>query len=441
MRQIDANRLADDASFNRFHATVLVWCALAIVFDGYDLAVAGIALPAIMKEMGVDATQAGFMVSSALFGMMFGNIVFGALADRIGRRAVIVLCIALFSLCTAAAGMMHEPVAFSVMRFLAGLGMGGVMPNVIAQMSEYAPRRMRSTLITVMFSGYSVGGIVAALVGRGLIESYGWQGVFLAAAAPAVLLPWIWRQMPESMAFLHKRGRTSELQAILARLAPQYAPQADDVFVVASQDKPQEAPLRTLFAEGRGFSTVMFWVTCFMSLFMVYALNAWLVKLMASAGYSLGSALAFVLVLNLGATAGAIGGGWLADRLHIKGVLVPMFLLAAVSIALLGHGMPTWVLFVLVGVAGACTIGTQTLSCAYCGQFYPLACRGTGLGLMLGVGRAGAILAPILIGAIIGLSLPLAHNFLVIAVPAVIAAASIALVNHGRSDLVRQRTA
>ena len=132
---------------------------------------------------------------------------------------------------------------------------------------------MRSTLITVMFSGYSVGGIVAALVGRGLIESYGWQGVFLAAAAPAVLLPWIWRQMPESMAFLHKRGRTSELQAILARTAPQYAPQADDVFVVASGTSRRRRRC-TLFAEGRGFSTVMFWVTCFMSLFMVYALNA-----------------------------------------------------------------------------------------------------------------------------------------------------------------------
>jgi AAHS family benzoate transporter-like MFS transporter len=228
------------------------------------------------------------------------------------------------------------------------------------------------------------------------------------------------------------------LQAILARISANYVPEHGDQFVLTGPGKQHDAPLYGLFAEGRGVSTIMFWLTCFMALFMVYALNAWLVKLMASAGYSLGSALSFALVLNIGATVGAIGGGWLADRLHIKPVLVVMFLLAAVSIGLLGMGMPTWALFVLVGLAGACTIGTQTLSCAYCGQFYPVDCRGTGLGLMLGAGRVGAILAPILIGAIIGMSLPLAHNFLAISVPAVIAAMTIAMVDHGRSNLARQ---
>lgn len=440
MKQVDASRLADEASFTRFHGVVLFWCAMAIIFDGYDLAVAGIALPSIMKEMGVDATQAGFMVSSALFGMMFGNVAFGTVSDRVGRRGVIVVCIALFSVCTAAAGLTSDPVSFSALRFLAGLGMGGVMPNVIAQMSEYAPLRMRSTLITVMFSGYSVGGMLAAVTGKGLIESYGWQSVFIAAGTPVILLPLIWKQMPESMAFLLKTGRTAELQRILSRIAPQHVFNPDDEFVLSATPRQHDAPLRTLFAEGRGFSTLMFWATCFMSLFMVYALNSWLVKLMATAGYSLGSALTFVLVLNIGATVGAIGGGWLADRLHIKVVLVLMFVVASMSIALLGSQMPTWALYVLVGLAGACTIGTQTLSCAYCGQFYPAACRGTGLGLMLGVGRAGGILSPIVIGAVIGMSLPLAQNFLVIALPAVIAAVTISLVNHGRSSLaVAQR--
>ena len=167
---------------------MLFWCALIIVFDGYDLAVAGIALPSIMKEMGVDATSAGFMVSSALFGMMFGNIFLGTIADRIGRRWAIAICIALFSVFTAAAGFTSDPVTFSITRFLAGVGIGGVMPNVIAQMTEYSPKKIRATMVTLMFSGYSVGGMLAALLGKGLIESYGWQSVFLAAAAP-VLAP------------------------------------------------------------------------------------------------------------------------------------------------------------------------------------------------------------------------------------------------------------
>lgn len=441
MRQINATALADDARFNRFHAIVLFWCAMAIVFDGYDLAVSGIALPAIMKAMHVSATQAGFMVSSALFGMMFGNALFGAISDRIGRRPVIVVCIALFSLCTAAAGLTHRPVGFSAMRFLAGLGLGGVMPSVIAQMSEYAPARMRSTLITVMFSGYSVGGMLAAVLGKGLIESHGWQAVYFAAAAPVVFLPWIWKQMPEAMSFLVKQGRDEELKSVLVRLCPTYVPEAVDTLVLDARAKEANVPMRVLFSDRRGFSTVMFWVTCFMSLFMVYALSAWLVKLMISAGYNLGSALTFVLLLNIGATVGAIAGGWFADRLHIKIVIAAMFLVAALSIALLGQPMPSGSLFILVSLAGACTIGTQTLSCAYCGQFYPATCRGTGVGLMLAVGRAGGILAPVLIGVVVSLSLPLAENFLVIAAPALIAAVTISLVDHRRSDLVQRRAA
>src|SRR5881409_566638 len=126
MRHIDPHKLADEAPFNGFHALVLFWCALIIIFDGYDLAVAGIALPSIMKDMGVAPTNAGFMVSSALFGMMFGAIFLGTVADKIGRRWAIAICIGLFSLFTAASGLATDPVSFGAMRFLAGLGIGGV---------------------------------------------------------------------------------------------------------------------------------------------------------------------------------------------------------------------------------------------------------------------------------------------------------------------------
>lgn len=145
MRQINVHKLADDAEFNGFHGLVLFWCALIIIFDGYDLAIAGIALPSIMGDMGVDPTSAGFMVSSALFGMLFGAILMGTLADRIGRVKSIAICVAMFSLGTASAGLTDSPVVFSIFRFIAGLGIGGVMPNVVAEMTgtrraEYAQR-------------------------------------------------------------------------------------------------------------------------------------------------------------------------------------------------------------------------------------------------------------------------------------------------------------
>lgn len=433
MRKIDVHKLSDDAKFNGFHGKVLLWCALIIIFDGYDLAVAGIALPSIMKEMGVTAQNAGFMVSSALFGMMFGAIFLGTIADKIGRRKATAMCIFLFSVFTAAAGFTDNPYTFSAMRFLAGLGIGGVMPNLVAQMTEYSPKKIRATLVTLMFSGYAVGGMLAALLGKGLIESYGWASVFLAAGLPVVLIPFILKSMPESMPFLIKENRLDELKKILTQMSPSYQPHAEDRFALLTSDKAQGAPMGKLFRDGRGFSTVMFWVTFFMCLFMVYALSSWLTKLMASAGYSLGSALTFVLVLNFGAMIGAVGGGWLADRFHIKYVLVGMYALAAGSITLLGYKVSTEVLFWLVGLAGASTIGTQIVTYAYAGQFYPMAIRSTGIGWASGVGRSGAILAPIVIGTLVGMSLPLEQNFMAIAIPAVIAVIAASMINHGRS--------
>ena len=437
MRQIDVHKLADEAPFNRFHVGVLFWCALIIIFDGYDLAVAGIALPSIMKQMGVDPKQAGFMVSSALFGMMFGAIFLGTIADRIGRRWAIAICIGLFSLFTAAAGLTNDPVLFSMTRFLAGLGIGGVMPNVVAQMTEYSPRKLRATLVTLMFSGYAVGGMLAAVLGKGLIESHGWQSVFLAAALPVVLVPFILKSLPESMAFLLRQGRHDELKAIAAKLDPRVRATREDRFVLPSIDAAASAPVRRLFDDGRGFSTVMFWVAFFMCLFMVYALSSWLTKLMAGAGYTLGSALTFVLTLNFGGMLGAIGGGWLADRFNIKWVLFSMYLLAAVSITLLGTPMPTGALFVVVGLAGASTIGTQIVTYAYAGQFYPMAVRSTGIGFASGVGRSGAILAPIVIGMLVAMALPLQQNFVAIAIPGAIAALAVAMISHRRSATVQ----
>ncbi|QBE65809.1 MFS transporter [Pseudoduganella lutea] len=433
MRQIDVQGMADNARFNRFHASILAWCAIIIICDGYDLAVAGIALPSIMKEMGITAQNAGFMVSSALFGMMFGAIFLGTIADRIGRRAAIAICLALFSVFTAAAGMTNDPYVFSAMRFLAGLGIGGVMPNVVAQMTEYAPKKIRATLVTLMFSGYAVGGMLAALLGKGMIEAWGWQSVFLAAGVPVVLIPFVLKSLPESLPFLVRAGRLDEVTEIIGKLEPTFMPRHDDAYALPSADRASGAPIGRLFQDGRGFSTVMFWIAFFMCLFMVYALSSWLAKLMAGAGYSLGSALTFVLVLNFGAVIGAVGGGWLADRFHIKYVLVAMYALAAVSITLLGYPVSTPVLFVLVGLAGASTIGTQIVTYAYAGQFYPAAVRTTGIGWASGVGRAGAIMAPIVIGTLVGMMLPLQYNFIAIAIPAVIAAVAIGLIRHGKS--------
>ncbi|WP_442763811.1 MFS transporter [Malikia spinosa] len=433
MRTIDVHKLADDARFNRFHLKVLLWCLLIIIIDGYDIAVAGTALPSIMKEMNVTASTAGFMASSALFGMMFGAMLLGTLSDRIGRRWTIVICVLLFSVFTAAAGFTTEPVSFSVMRFIAGLGIGGVMPNIVAQMTEYSPKKIRSVMTTLMFSGYAFGGILAAVLGKQLIGDYGWQSVFIAAGAPLVLIPFILKSMPESLPYLIAHHDDRHLREIVQRIEPSLKLSAEDQFVVPPSAKGAGVPIARLFQEGRGLSTLMFWIAFFTGLFMIYALSSWLTKLMAMSGYSLGSALSFVIALNLGAMFGAIFGGWLADKFHIKWVLVTMYALGGLFLYLMTIPMSTDMLYLVIGAVGACSTGAQIVAYAYSGQFYPMAIRSTGIGMASGVGRAGAIMAPLLIGLIVTLKLPLEQNFLVIGAAGVIGAVALAFINHDRA--------
>lgn len=434
MREINVHELVDRAQFNRFHAKVLIWCFLVIVIDGYDLAVAGAALPAIMKEMGVTAATAGFMASSALFGMVFGAIFLGVLSDKIGRRWTISLCVFLFSVFTAAAGLTSDPVTFSVMRFIAGLGIGGVMPNITAQMTEYAPKRMRSFLTTLMFSGYAIGGILAAVLGKQFIEQFGWQFVFFAAGAPVLMIPFILKSMPESLSFLMSRHDSAHLREIVQSIDPTFKIGADDTFrTPQAAESGKGATVAQLFQDGRGVSTLMFWVAFFTGLFMIYALSSWLTKLMAMSGYSLGSALSFVIALNVGAIVGAIGGGWLADRFQIRWVVVCMYALGGVFLYMMTLKTSTEALYLIIAAVGACSTGGHIVVYAYCGQYYPAAIRSTGIGMASGIGRLGAVVAPLLIGLIVSLQLPLEKNFLVIGAAGIVGALALACISHGSS--------
>ncbi|MDX1370412.1 MFS transporter [Pseudomonas sp.] len=421
MRNIDVHEVIDNARFNRYHWMVMFWCALLLIFDGYDLFIYGVVLPVIMQEWGLTPLQAGALGSYALFGMMFGALAFGTLADKIGRKKGIAVCFLLFSSATLVNGFASNPTEFGICRFIAGLGCGGLMPNVVALMNEYAPKKLRSTLVAIMFSGYSVGGMLSAGLGIYMLPRFGWEAMFFVAAVPLLLLPLILWFLPESVGFLVREGRTEQARGILRRVDPSRAiGDADQISMVEA--KGNAASVLELFREGRALRTLMIWLAFFCCLLMVYALSSWLPKLMANAGYSLGSSLSFLLALNFGAVFGAIGGGLLGDRMNLPRVLAVFFVVAAVSISLLGIKSPTPVLYLLIGVAGATTIGTQILLYACAAQFYGLSIRSTGLGWASGIGRNGAIVGPLLGGALLGINLPLQLNFLAFAIPGAIAA-------------------
>lgn len=435
MRNLDVNDVIDNARFNSFHWLVMCLCALLLIFDGYDLFIYGVVLPVIMKEWGLTPLQAGALGSYALFGMMFGALLFGSLADKIGRKKGIAICFALFSVATIVNGFASNPTEFGICRFIAGLGCGGLMPNAVALMNEYAPKKMRSTLVAVMFSGYSLGGMLSAGVGIFMLPRFGWESMFFAAALPLLLLPVILYYLPESIGFLVRRGEHDKARALLNRLDPAQTLGAD-VQLTINERKGGGVSVLELFRDGLAVRTLSIWVAFFCCLLMVYALSSWLPKLMANAGYSLGSSLSFLLALNFGGMAGAILGGWLGDRFNLTKVKVGFFIAAAVSISLLGFKSPTLMLYLLIFIAGATTIGTQILLYAGTAQLYGLSIRSTGLGWASGIGRNGAIVGPLLGGALMGIELPLQLNFMAFAIPGAIAALAMLVfaLNSARSE-------
>lgn len=432
----------EPAAGSRSRALVVALCCATIIIDGYDLIVYGTVVPSLLDgsaEWRLSEAETGRIGAYALVGMLVGAMVTGTVTDLVGRRRIMLGCITWFTTAMALAAVAPTPEFFGFARFLAGLGLGGVVPTAIALTIEYAHPRHRSRTNGLMFSGYSVGGILAALTAIAVIPQLGWRAMFWVGVVLGVLLlPVAWRLLPESASFLLARGRREEAERLAVRygLTLEEAPTGRENAPTGEEDAPAGqvraprglATLKALFVPRYVAGTLLFWLGTGVGLLLVYGLNTWLAQIMREAGYPLGSALAFLLVLNLGAIVGTPLFGALADRVGSKPVTVGMFLAAAVCIFLLSFELPSFLLFVLVGIAGACTIGTTILVNAYTANFYPAHMRATGLGWALGVGRLGAILGPLYGAFVLASGWGLDANFYAFAVPALLGAASMVLI-------------
>lgn len=438
MRTIDVTEAIDKSSFGRFQWMVVVLCGTLLVVDGYDVFVAGTVLPTLIEEWGLTKPQAGALQAWALFGMMFGALILGPLADRIGRKKGVLISFSMFTTATVLTGFAETETQFKIFRFIAGLGCGGLMPNAVALMNEYAPKRLRGTMVALMFSGYSVGGMLAAGLGIGLIPSFGWQPMFFIAVVPMLLLPLILWKLPESLGFLIKQGKQEEARRIFARINPR-SPLAADDRLVFSEAKGASASVAELFRHGRTLRTLMLWLSFFCCLLLVYLLSSWLPKVLQEARYAERASLLSLFSLNFGGMAGAILGGRMGDRFGLPKVVVGFFATAALSIALIGLNPAPALLFFLVFVAGATTIGTQILLYASVAQLYNMSVRSTGLGWASGVGRIGAIVGPTLGGVLLAQGLPLSDNFLIFAIPAAVSTVAMTIFalasGRGRGDV------
>ena len=411
---------------------VLIICFVTIVFDGYDLVVYGSTVPTLIAFEGwdLDSGSAGLIGSLALVGMLLGTLSVGLMTDRFGRRRIMIGSIAWFSVFMLATAFAPNEIVFGVLRFLTGVGLGGVVPTCIALTVEFAPKGRRQIANAVMFSGYSVGGVSAAVLAIALLPDVDFRVLYALGALPLVtLLPLVYRYLPESVSYLAASGREAEARAVADQHGLVYddvvAPTFTDAKAVAA--KPVSS-MRQLFTERWRRSSLLFAAANFCGLLLVYGLNTWLPQIMRSAGFALGSSLAFLMVLNLGAIVGAISASFIADRIGIKKVVTASFLIAFVAIFLISLNLPVGLLFMLVAVAGLGSVGTQILVGGFCATHYPQKLSATALGWSLGVGRIGAICGPLLGGLIASWALGYQANFYAFAVVAMLGAIVVASV-------------
>jgi MFS transporter, AAHS family, benzoate transport protein len=441
VRQIKASEVVAASKFNRFHLMVYLWCFFGIAFDGYDIAMYGVSLPWLMKEWDLTLVQAGAIGSYSLVGMVVGALVFAPLADKIGRKRVFAICMVGFSVFTFLGGAVDNPIAFTVMRFLAALGIGGLPPNVISLMTEYSPKRNRAIIVATMYCGYSIGGILVSLLGMYIVPELGWRVLYWIGGIPILIFPFFMRQFPESLSFYILKNRIKKLCEILNRIDPFGNYREDDDYQFEEvKNESKGFPVKKLFAQQRAVSTFAFWIAVFSCLLMVYGLNTWLPKIMQQSGYGLTTSLLFNIVLCTGQVGGSLVGGFLAERFGHKKILVFMYILGALCFIILGITSNIFMLYALVAIGGACTVGTQNLANPYISEYYPKEARATGIGWALGVGRIGAILAPALIGLILATGLTPQKAFIVFAVPSIIGALALLCVQEKFSsfDKIKQ---
>ncbi|HEY5858466.1 MAG TPA: aromatic acid/H+ symport family MFS transporter [Aldersonia sp.] len=379
---------------------VVAVCFAAIIFDGYDLIIYGSTLPALLdyEPWALTPSQAGAIGSYALLGMFFGAIAAGTLTDRFGRRKLFLGCLLWYSTAMAAVALAPTPDILGVLRFVAGLGFGGIAPVAIALVVEVARPDERNRLNALMLAGMPVGGMTAALLALLFLDDIGFRGLWLVGAlAIVVVFPLAYRVIPE----------TAE-QGPAARGARRRARE---------------------LASGRALtSLVLFAIANFVGFLLVFGLNIWLPELMRKAGFSLGSALTFQILLNIGAIAGGILGASLADRFGSRLVATAAFVTATLAVGGLAAAPPQWALYFVVLLAGAGSIGTQIVLFGYVATYFPAHVRATALGLTTGVGRLGAVTGPLLGGLMLSAGVESGWVFAVFGATALIGAAACLLV-------------
>jgi AAHS family 4-hydroxybenzoate transporter-like MFS transporter len=416
------DRLVDEQKFGRFNLLLLLWSFLAMLSDGFDISALASAAPALAATWHVPAKAFGPAFSASLFGVLFGAPLLGYVGDRFGRRSAIILGCVIYGLGTLACVLASSLDQMIALRFVTGIGIGGLMPNTIALNSELSPKRLRATLIVLMFTGITTGSALPGYIQAWLIPRHGWPIMFwIGGLAPLIIAACLAFTLPESVKFLRTRpARRPELLSTLRRMRPDLRI-ADDAEIIAD---PAPAAAGTgiaqLLSGGLAWITPLLW-SCFATALMAnYFLLSWLPLMLVNDGLSAQQSGITTSFYHYGGTLGGILVSLILGRVGFTAVAL-LFLLAIPAIAAIGvPGISYGAMTAAVALAGFATLGAQFGNNAASGLLYPTAIRARGVGWALGIGRFGSMLGPLIGGLLIGMKLPLQQLFLLAAAPMVI---------------------
>ena len=414
-KALDMAAIIEENPLGSFQRLVMFFCALIIIFDGFDVLAIAFAAPNLSAALEIPKSELGYVFSAGLFGMMLGALILGPVGDKFGRRSAVIFSVFVFGLCTLLTGFIDNYNDLVLLRFLTGLGLGGAMPNAMALMTEYVSTRHRNIAIAVIFLGMPIGGITGGLVASEIIPAYGWPSLFyVGGIMPLLLVPILMFFLPESPRFLveHDNDNDKLLCSIAQKIECRHDVKEDSVFHHHPVEK--HFPVKALFMEGRYADTLLIWAVFFFNLMVAYFLYSWIPTLLVEAGYQLSEATKTVVILNIG---GAISPFILAKIIPhwgSKKVLTICFILAGISMMAVGQfGSSLNMVMILSFFAGLFIVGGQVSLNALSSYMYPTHIRSTGVGWALGIGRLGSIVGPLVAGALVAASFGLNVNFIV----------------------------
>lgn len=426
-KEIDIAAFIDEQRISAYQWLLVALCFLVVVADGMDVAIMGFVTPSILQEWDISRPAFGIVISAAPFGLVIGALVAGPSSDRFGRKIVLILSILLFGALTIAAAYARTPFEMAVLRLLAGMGMGAAMPNASTLLSEYAPKRRRNLMITIMFTGFNLGSALIGFAAGAMIPSYGWRSVLLLGGiVPLALIPLLILFLPESARLMALRGAPAQkIAATLGRVTGTRFT-GNEVFTSPEPVLATRTPIGVLFSSGFAGLTIALWVTYFMGLMVIYLLTGWLPTLIKDAGLSIATAAQVTAMFQIGGTIGAIIVGWAMDKAKPSLIIALAYVGGgAFILAVSALGVLSPLLAAMVFSAGFCMSGAQTGLNAFAPGCYPTAARATGVSWMLGMGRFGSIVGSSVGGALLGLGWGFSGILSLLAIPAFCAAAAV----------------